>query len=259
MRSRDYEYKGLLAKSWDFLRGDTSNFPDRQFYTDIIKEFGLPVLIVGCGTGRLLLEYLADGIDAEGLDVSREMLEICQQKAEERALEVTLYQQPMEAMAVPEKYRTILVPSSSFQLVPDLADARAALDAFHEHLLPGGAVVMSIWQILKEGNLEWGEWWLVAEKDGFDGEMGLRRWERSSYDASAQLRHTENRYELIHNGEVVFTEFHRRSPELRVYSPRQLTAMMTVSGFSSVQAFSGFSNERAAEDDESFCVLGVRK
>jgi SAM-dependent methyltransferase len=133
----DYEYRGLIARSWDFLRGDTSDFPDRQFYRDIVNRSGEPVLIVGCGTGRLLLEYLGDGLDVEGVDVSPEMLEICKQKAIQQSLRATVYLQAMETMDLPRQFRTIIVPSSSFQLVPDLAEAESTLEGFFRHLLPG--------------------------------------------------------------------------------------------------------------------------
>jgi len=72
-----------LASSWDFIRGNTSTFSDRQFYRDVIDSSGEPALDVGCGTGRLLLEYLADGLDVDGVDVSPEMLEICAEKAKQ--------------------------------------------------------------------------------------------------------------------------------------------------------------------------------
>ncbi len=55
----EYEYRGMMAKTWDLFRGDTSNWEDRTFFLEIIQASGQPALDVGCGTGRLLLDYLA--------------------------------------------------------------------------------------------------------------------------------------------------------------------------------------------------------
>lgn len=74
---QDYEYRGLLAQTWDLFRGDTSQWPDRLFYREFISQHGGRMLDVGCGTGRLLLDYLMDGVDIEGVDNSPEMLTLC--------------------------------------------------------------------------------------------------------------------------------------------------------------------------------------
>ena len=47
MSDGDHEYRGLVASSWDFLRGDTSDFPDRQFFREIIDSSGEPALRCG--------------------------------------------------------------------------------------------------------------------------------------------------------------------------------------------------------------------
>jgi len=39
----------------------------------VIAQAGQPVLDVGCGTGRLLLDYMQQGIDVDGMDNSPEM------------------------------------------------------------------------------------------------------------------------------------------------------------------------------------------
>src|SRR5688572_5991928 len=115
----EYEYKGLMAQAWDMLRGNTSRWPDRFFFLELIQPGGQPVLDVGCGTGRLLLDYLAQGIDIDGVDNSPEMLALCRAKAAQQGLTPRLYEQYMETLALPRSYRTIIIPSSSLQLIID--------------------------------------------------------------------------------------------------------------------------------------------
>src|SRR5438270_6436141 len=126
MDSENYEYRGFLASAWDLLRGDTSEWSDRPFYRNIILQSGQPALDIGCGTGRLLLDYLAEGIDIDGVDNSPEMLAICREKAQWLGLHPRVFEQAMERLELPRTYRVILVPSSSFQLLIDLRDAQEA-------------------------------------------------------------------------------------------------------------------------------------
>jgi SAM-dependent methyltransferase len=253
--NEDYEYRDLIASSWDLLRGDTSDWPDRAFYRDIILDDGQPALDVGCGTGRLLLDYLADGIDVDGVDVSPDMLEICRNKAAELGLQPTLYQQSMEALTLGRTYRTIFVPSSSFQLITDLSAATDALQRFYVHLEPGGTLVMSIMDIASDAS---GEWKLMAERARPDDGLLVRRWARSKYDATTQLDHTEDRYELVKDGEVIASELHRRSPATRAYTLDQITTLLVETGYEKVRAVSGSTSEPASPDDEVFCILGRR-
>jgi len=116
MQADDYEYRGLMAVTWDLLRGDTSRWEDRFFYLEMIEQYGQPVLDVGCATGRILLDYLQNGIDVEGVDISPEMLELCREKARTMGFRPALYQQSMVNLELPRHYRTILLPSSNPRL-----------------------------------------------------------------------------------------------------------------------------------------------
>lgn len=218
----EYEYRGLMAEAWDVLRGDTSDWPDRQLYLAAIDCYGQPVLDVGCGTGRLLLDYLARGIDIDGVDNSPEMLELCRQRATEMDLQPQLFLQQMEDLSLPRLYRTILVPSSSFQLVIDEAAAGRALERFRDHLLPEGALLMPFIVMGRPGDPLEESWTTEAMRE--DGVL-VRRQAWASYDPHSQLEHTRDVYELERDGHVFASEQHERSPATRDYSLAQVQAL----------------------------------
>src|SRR6266516_1335828 len=261
MSEEDYEYQGLIAQAWDLLRGDTSNWEDRPFYRDIIRVSGQPALDIGCGTGRLLLDYLADGIDIDGVDVSPEMLEICRQKAQKRGLHPTLFHQSMEALAVPRKYRTIIVPSSSFQLVTDPNAATKAMSSFFHHLEPGGILVMPfmiLWQGPVTDQIVTGEWELIAEQVRPEDGVLIRRWTRSTYHLPQQLEDTEDRYEVVREGEIIASELYTRSPATRWYTQEQAIHLYDEAGFTNIRIVREFSQVPASQEDRIFSILGAR-
>lgn len=260
----DYEYRGLIAQTWDLLRGDTSMWPDRPFYRTIIELGGGPALDVGCGTGRLLLDYLRAGLDVDGMDNSPEMLRICRNKAAELGIDVTqrLFLQEMNRLALPRRYTTIFVPSSSFQLLTDPGAASEAMERFHKHLASGGVLVTSIMSKLWRGrhippHMEWSGWHKLGEKQRPADGATVRRWIRTRYDHAEQLEHEENRYEVLSGDTIVHSETHTRSPAVRWYSQSQAATLYEKAGFANVRILSGFTFEPASGGDTTFCVLGT--
>jgi ubiquinone/menaquinone biosynthesis C-methylase UbiE len=261
MDSDNYEYRGFIASAWDLLRGDTSDWSDRPFYRNIILQSGQPALDIGCGTGRLLLDYLADGIDIDGVDNSPEMLEICRQKAQAPGLQPILFQQTMEALDIPRRYRTIIVPSSSFQLVTNPNDAAEAMRRFFQHLEPGGILVMPF-MILCEGStteeIVAGEWEINEERMRPDDGVLIRRWTRYTWHIPQQLEDTEDRYEVISEGEIIDSEYYVRSPATRWYTQAQAVQLYEEASFTNIRVVSEFSQEPASEKDTLFSILGTR-
>ena len=250
----DYEYKGLMAQAWDVLRGDTSQWADRFFFLDLIAEFGQPVLDVGCGTGRLLLDYLQQGIDIDGVDNSPEMLELCREKAAKLGLEPRLYEQYMEDLDLPRRYRTILIPSSSLQLVIDPASVAQAMERLCAHLEPGGALVAPIMPLWKESDPLDSEWEKTAQRDE-DGAT-FRRVARSRYDPAIQCEATEDLYQLIVDGVVVAEELHQRSPATRSYTQEQAHRLFEQAGLVDIHLYKEFSAEPASPEDGLFTLVG---
>jgi SAM-dependent methyltransferase len=95
---------GLVARWWaEFNREG----PEIESYRPFV-EVGQPALDAGCGTGRLLLPYLRDGLDVDGCDVSPDMLAECRRLASAEGLEPTLHTQALHELDLPRRYRTIV-------------------------------------------------------------------------------------------------------------------------------------------------------
>jgi SAM-dependent methyltransferase len=260
----DYEYHGLMAEAWDLLRGDTSGWADRPFYRQIIEQCGGPALDVGCGTGRLTLDYLQAGLDVDGVDNSPEMLAICRQKAATAGIDVEgrLFLQEMDRLALPRRYAVVFVPSSSFQLLTDPEAARRALARFRDCLATGGLLAMPFMSKLWPGRrtpaqMEWSDWHRLGEAQRPDGDV-VRRWTRTRYDHGQQLEHEENRYEVVRDGAVIRTEHLGRSPGERWYSQAQARALIEQAGFTIAATTSGFTFDAVADEDTLFCILATR-
>lgn len=258
MAQPEYEYHGLMAQTWDLFRGDTSNWEDRNFFLEVIHKTGQPVLDVGCGTGRLLLDFMSQGIDIDGVDNSPEMLRLCWQKADEMGLKPTLYESRMESMDIPRRYQTILVPSSSFQLVLEPAQAQKAIQNFYNHLSGGGSLVMPFMKEWKQGEPLESDWHITGENARPGDGAKIRRWSKSRYNPDTQLEHTEDRYEVILDGVIIASEHHTRSPATRQYTQSQALDLYTQACYVDIRIYKGFTWIPASEDEDLFSMIGKK-
>jgi SAM-dependent methyltransferase len=131
---------GLMAERWAEFNNDA---PELPFFRQAIARFGQPVLDVGCGTGRLLLPLLRAGIDIDGCDISGDMLRHCRRKAASEGFSPHLYEQPMHALNLPRRYKTIYI-CGSFGLAGSREKDLETLQHCYTHWEDGGALVLNI-------------------------------------------------------------------------------------------------------------------
>ncbi|MFP8955866.1 class I SAM-dependent methyltransferase [Natrialbaceae archaeon A-CW3] len=127
--------------TYDGATGD-----DLPFYRDLAVEAGAegPVLEIGCGTGRIYLELLEVGVDADGIDVSSGMLEVLREKAADRGLEPSVRQANVTTFDPERSYALVIVPFRAFLHLLETDEQVAALERIYEALAPGGRLVLNV-------------------------------------------------------------------------------------------------------------------
>lgn len=129
---------GIMARYW--AEHNTTG-PEIACFQQQIERYGQPALDAGCGTGRLLLPFLRAGLDVDGCDVSGDMLAYCRDTAEREGLSPRLYRQALHELDLPRQYQTI-VACGVFGIGVSRQQDIAALERFHQHLLPGGVLLL---------------------------------------------------------------------------------------------------------------------
>ena len=254
MAKSEWHYTGLAAQCYDLWFGEEP-FVDQAFFQRRIIAAGGPTLEIACGTGRLLVPYLRDRLDVEGLDSSPEMLAICRSKAQEYGLTPVLYQQLMQELDLPRRFATIYIPFGSFQILVQRDEAFEALRRFHSHLEPGGQVMISLfvpWTDFRREN----QWRL--RRSGTrptDGAL-IHIYECTRSNRLEQEQTIWLRFEVYQSGRLIDSEM--RTHQLRWYHKHEFALMLETIGFGHVAVFGDYT-DAVATDRHSELVFCARR
>jgi SAM-dependent methyltransferase len=123
---------------------------DVQFYLQAAREFGDPVLELGCGTGRITMALANAGHCITGLDLSERMLERAAEKRStlprEARERVHLIQGDMTNFDLGDKFRLIIIPFRPFQHLLEIRQQLDCLTCVKKHLVPGGRLIVDFFQ-----------------------------------------------------------------------------------------------------------------
>ena len=179
---------------------------DVAMYLGFAERTGGPLLELGCGTGRLLLPLAEAGYEVTGVDMSEQMLAIARAKLDAGDLsdQATLLLADMREVQLEQRYRLAFIAINSFMHLTTMEDQLAALRAWRDALLPGGLLVIDVFnpnpqQLLEaDGRVEMqGRWF-----DPDTGATVMKHFTRTLDDA-LQLQHVLFIYdEVLPDGTV---------------------------------------------------------
>ena len=96
------------AKVYDIIYGKYKD--DIDFYIREARKVKGKILEIACGTGRVYLELLKDGVDAYGIDISQNMLQVLKKKAKELGLKPKVKKADMRNFRFNTKFSLIIIP-----------------------------------------------------------------------------------------------------------------------------------------------------
>src|SRR5262245_18947103 len=178
---------------------------DIDFFVERAQASGGPVLELGSGTGRVLIPIARAEVTITGLDLSPNMLEVCQRRLldEPEAVQsrVTLKQGDMRDFDLSGTFNLVILPFRPFQHLTTVDDQLSCLASIHRHLVQGGELVLDLFnpwlEALVQDNVgqEFGD---EREFTSPDGRRVIRRDKFVSRDYANQINHVELIYYLTH-------------------------------------------------------------
>ena len=250
----DFEdhYGAVTARFYDAAYGVSPQLgADVDFYRGLARETGGPVLELGCGTGRVLLEIARDGLACTGLDASQAMLDVARSKASQPAPR-WIHAAMQEFDLGGERFRLIFSAFRAFQHLYTVEEQLSCLACVRVHLAPGGRFAFDVFQPRLER--------LCLDEEPEEEDLRFRqgdeevvRYARVSRERAAQLLHVTMRYERWRGGRVVANEETRF--QMRWFHRFELEHLMARAGFDGVRIYGDFDRSPVARASPAFVVV----
>lgn len=229
-----------------------------EFYLGLARQAKGPVLDVACGTGRILLPCLREGVDIEGLDLHEGMLERLRHKAAAEGLAPRLHRADMSDFRLSRAFALVMIPFNAFIHNLD-ADAQIrCLALCREHLLPGGRLAF-------DGFFPGREY--IATADGtrvLEGEvphaatgLPIRVYDTRTLDRVAQTQHSYYEIEFLDAAGNVATT--RRSEfTTRYFYKAEMELLLRLAGFARWQIHGAFDRRPLVNETDIMVVEAWR-
>ena len=251
MSGREWSYD-RIADVYAADMGSSMAFDDVGWFRLQCRRHGGPVLELGCGTGRVMLPLLADGIDIVGIDRSLPMLQRLRAEARSRGLAPRVAQMDLQALALAARFGLILAPYSLVTYLSGKDDLDQWVASMVPLLADGGALVLDAFvpRPVRPGDAFQPDY---ARPYG-DGMLERAKRVQALPDGRNRI---ERRYRVLGAAGEVREEF-TTVDCIRPRTPRDLAHALAQAGLRIEDAAWDYGTRAAADSAQFHSVVGVR-
>lgn len=223
--------------------------PSDDFYLELAKTTGGPVLDVGCGTGGLVRAITQAGIEAAGLDVTPAMIERARMLSDEAGLDIEWSVDDARTIDLGRKFKLIYMTGHAFQHLLTDDDIHAFFERAREHLLDDGTLAFETRNFAAKdfGGSEEPTLWKTIE-DGQGRQVDLLI--GSTYDPETGIEVLIGERLVRETGERT-----RETSSLRYVELDHLKDMLAQHGFEVVEQYGNWQKEPIADDQPEYILI----
>lgn len=206
---------------------------DILFWVNIAKQYGDPILELGCGTGRISICLVERGFDVTGLDVSESMISF----AKAKSAQINWIHADACDFDLNHKHQLIIFPyNGMLHIQPN--GLRDCFSSIKNHIRLDGRFVIDIANpslnlLLKLSQSQGERLASVFEDPNGSGTVIVSQ--ESTYDAANQILTNKRIYRFTGTHKEVHDSFKRR-----IYFPQEIDTLLRWSGFEIEQKYGDY-------------------
>ena len=250
----------VTAKHFDAAYATKSDLVDLPFYLDLARRSRGPVLEIGCGTGRVLLQIARREIEIHGVDNSAQMLRVLKSRLTTEPLDVRnkvrLHKGDMRSFRLKKKFPLVLAPFRPMQHMHTLDDQVRAFRTAAAHMSRTGIFAFDVFypkfEMIQGGigeevqELEW-------PVEGEPNKIMRRFFRKESVDKIQQtfrftfIFRTYDGAQLVHEESEPF--------QMSYYTYPHLQALFRLAGLEIVKEYGSFAKDTLDNSSQQMIFL----
>ncbi|MFQ5647991.1 MAG: class I SAM-dependent methyltransferase [Candidatus Aenigmatarchaeota archaeon] len=243
-----------MAEIYDLVYQDVGGI---RFWNHTAHKYGGPVLELGCGTGRILLELAKAGFEVSGIDNSPDMLAVLKKNLKKLPKgaqeEIKVKEADMRNFSLDRMFRTVIIPFSSFQHLLNIKEQEACLQSIKRHLLPEGALIIDVFN----PDLSRPERMLRHDTTVKDAGRTISKFSTQTFNKTLQTTNAHFFIDITEKAGAVkriTTDF-----KLKYFFHKELRQLLEKNGFRVIETYGDYNQERFSEKDRKKIIIVAKK